>query len=472
MPIRPGPSSSWPPICDWVRPEPFRIGLNEVRIGMTVPSFAIEIARQRLLPAYFDRTVVSGAMFGPDEAMTAGFLDRVVAPDDLGAESRAAAADLADLDPGAHAGDQTAGPGRFPRRPCDRPSRGSSPPERLRLPGRDVVPAARGSPPRPRSPGRPPKAPKERTGANRNKGMSWSEPQPQAGFPGRLRARLLDPINAVIPPLIAVFCLARPSGLIAAIPYWEIVALVLTTFLVNSVGGAMWADATTGRRLVARVGVEMGTIALVIYGIGWGPILVVGFVYGAADAMRTAGSAAARPAMVWTVVFVALGQLAIVTGLAPTLVHQPQVHGLGALAALGAVLTIKLLEWFAVGRESSEGRFRALVQHASDIIVVTDADGRLSYVSPAFARILRHLVRSIRESSGERTAPSRRPGQDEGHGRRSERWLAHGDAVAATPTANGTGSRPPSPTISTTPRFAASWPTSTTSPSARPRRTR
>ena len=48
--------------------------------------------------------------------------------------------------------------------------------------------------------------------------MSWSEPQPQAGFSGRLRARLLDPINAVIPPLIAVFCLARPSGLIAEGP--------------------------------------------------------------------------------------------------------------------------------------------------------------------------------------------------------------------------------------------------------------
>jgi diguanylate cyclase (GGDEF)-like protein/PAS domain S-box-containing protein len=218
--------------------------------------------------------------------------------------------------------------------------------------------------------------------------MSWSQPQAQAGFAGRVRSRLLDPINAVIPPLIAVFCLARPSGLIANIPYWAIIALVGSTLLVNCVGGALWADATTGWRLAARVGVEMGTIAVVVYGIGWGPILVIGFVYGAADTMRTAGSAAAKPAMAWTVIFVAMGQLAVFAGLAPTLVHQPQVDGLGALAAVGAVLTIKLLEWFAVARESSEGRFRALVQHAGDIIVVVDAEGRLSYVSPAFDRIL------------------------------------------------------------------------------------
>ena len=218
--------------------------------------------------------------------------------------------------------------------------------------------------------------------------MSWSQPQVRAGFGPRLRARLFDPINAVVPLLIVVFCLARPTGLIANIPYWAIVGLIVSTLLVNCVGGALWSDATTGWRLAARVGVEMGTIALVVYGIGWGPILVIGFVYGAADTMRTAGSAAAKPAMAWTVIFVASGQLAIAARVAPTLVHEPQVQGLGALAALGALLTIKLLEWFALARESSEGRFRALVRHASDIIVVCDADGRLSYVSPAFDRIL------------------------------------------------------------------------------------
>src|ERR1700730_12827466 len=39
--------------CRVVVEGPFRIGLNEVRIGMTVPWFAIEIARQRLHPAHF-----------------------------------------------------------------------------------------------------------------------------------------------------------------------------------------------------------------------------------------------------------------------------------------------------------------------------------------------------------------------------------------------------------------------------------
>src|SRR5205085_7112745 len=51
----------------------FRIGLNEVAIGLTLPLFAIETARQRLSPAYFQRCV-TGEMYGPEEAIRAGFL--------------------------------------------------------------------------------------------------------------------------------------------------------------------------------------------------------------------------------------------------------------------------------------------------------------------------------------------------------------------------------------------------------------
>jgi enoyl-CoA hydratase len=82
---------------------PFRIGLNEVKIGMTIPWFAIELARHRLHPAHFDRTVVNATMFNPSEAVAAGFLDQVVEADALAEACRAGAATLAELDPGAHA---------------------------------------------------------------------------------------------------------------------------------------------------------------------------------------------------------------------------------------------------------------------------------------------------------------------------------------------------------------------------------
>jgi enoyl-CoA hydratase len=60
-----------------------RMGLNEVAIGISPPSFAIELARSRVHPAWLSRTVTLGEMFEPDEAVVAGFLDRVIPANDV-----------------------------------------------------------------------------------------------------------------------------------------------------------------------------------------------------------------------------------------------------------------------------------------------------------------------------------------------------------------------------------------------------
>jgi enoyl-CoA hydratase len=81
----------------------YRIGMNEVAIGLTVPRFAIEIARQRLTPAYFSRAVMTAEMFGPEEAVTAGFFDRVVPAEALERRADEAALALSSLNMAAHA---------------------------------------------------------------------------------------------------------------------------------------------------------------------------------------------------------------------------------------------------------------------------------------------------------------------------------------------------------------------------------
>jgi len=63
---------------------PYRMGLNEVAIGISPPGFAIELARSRVQPAWLSRTATLGEMYEPDEALVAGFLDRVVEPEFIG----------------------------------------------------------------------------------------------------------------------------------------------------------------------------------------------------------------------------------------------------------------------------------------------------------------------------------------------------------------------------------------------------
>jgi enoyl-CoA hydratase len=81
----------------------YKISMNEVMIGLTVPYFAIEIARQRLTPAYFNRAVMLGEMYGPHEAAKAGFIDTVLPPEMVDLVVAQTLAGLAGIDYDAHA---------------------------------------------------------------------------------------------------------------------------------------------------------------------------------------------------------------------------------------------------------------------------------------------------------------------------------------------------------------------------------
>ncbi len=82
---------------------PFRIGLNEVAIGLTLPWFGVEIARHRLTRPAFDRCAVTGVLLAPAQAQAAGFLDELVPPAELMPAALAAARQLAGIDAAAHA---------------------------------------------------------------------------------------------------------------------------------------------------------------------------------------------------------------------------------------------------------------------------------------------------------------------------------------------------------------------------------
>ena len=61
----------------------FKIGLNEVMIGMTMHHAGIAIAKARLAPIYLDRSVNNSEIYNPKDAIKAGFLDVIVSEEHL-----------------------------------------------------------------------------------------------------------------------------------------------------------------------------------------------------------------------------------------------------------------------------------------------------------------------------------------------------------------------------------------------------
>lgn len=80
----------------------FKIGANEVAIGMTMPFFAIEMMHLRLTPSGVQRSAVLAEIFDPIAAVSVGYLDHIVDPDHVVSVARERAAAYRQLHPRAH----------------------------------------------------------------------------------------------------------------------------------------------------------------------------------------------------------------------------------------------------------------------------------------------------------------------------------------------------------------------------------
>ena len=61
----------------------FKIGLNEVSIGLMLPKFGTKLAQDRLSKRHLQRAVCLSTLYGPDEAVDVGFLDELAEPEQV-----------------------------------------------------------------------------------------------------------------------------------------------------------------------------------------------------------------------------------------------------------------------------------------------------------------------------------------------------------------------------------------------------
>ncbi len=77
----------------------FRIGLNEVRVGLPMPPVILAAARRLVGPRLAERLCVSGALVSPEEAERIGLVDELAPPERVLERALALAAELAALPP-------------------------------------------------------------------------------------------------------------------------------------------------------------------------------------------------------------------------------------------------------------------------------------------------------------------------------------------------------------------------------------
>ena len=203
------------------------------------------------------------------------------------------------------------------------------------------------------------------------------------------RRALFSPVNLIPFPVFGVIYIARRYHFVADQPLWLILGALILTQVVTTGVAVAFPPGTPNARPRLLLTSQIVLTGLCVYTQGWGALLAVGFVFAAATAIHSEGAGYARWAMVCTALTVTVGEIAIALGWLKTMVSEPEGHGLAVLEMAGTCAVIWILAYNQKEKERVEGslrqserRFRALVQHASDIILVVEADGSVGYASP------------------------------------------------------------------------------------------
>ena len=206
--------------------------------------------------------------------------------------------------------------------------------------------------------------------------------------PSRLR---LDPhlLGYVIGPLALVTIVALGRiGLVAKEPLWLWVSVFVTIPAVSFAVDHLYANSPTRARLHMRIAWHAAAVTTVIYLSGWGPVLVGAFAFVALENISNDGSRAWRITALWSLVGIAMGQMAIWQGWAPSFLSVSDAEALGLMGAFVLLFVIRMAGATMEQKEDAEDRFRSLVQNSSDTTLVLGEDTLITYASPASTSLL------------------------------------------------------------------------------------
>ncbi len=153
------------------------------------------------------------------------------------------------------------------------------------------------------------------------------------------------------PAALVIFWYLNREHLISTRPYWQIVVLLLVSGVANAAALLLTRRAPAAARILARSAVAAITTTVIVYAMGWGPMIIIGYALGIADVIHSEGSRAWLPATLWAGAGVIGGQVAIEAGLAPTMLPVD----VGNAVAVGSFICVVIvLRMFATAAQAAK----------------------------------------------------------------------------------------------------------------------
>jgi diguanylate cyclase (GGDEF)-like protein/PAS domain S-box-containing protein len=197
------------------------------------------------------------------------------------------------------------------------------------------------------------------------------------------------------PAALALILILRTYGLVADEATWLWIAVFIIVPSTSVIADIAYRRKPCRARLHVRIAVHCAAVTLVIYLSGWGPVLVGAYAFVALENLAHDGYATWRITLGWSLVGIAVGQVAIWQDWMPSFLSTKNALALSVMGAfvLGFVIRMAGAAWqqkedAEAAMRESEDRFRSLVQHSTDTTLVIGADRSVAYASPATVALL------------------------------------------------------------------------------------
>jgi diguanylate cyclase (GGDEF)-like protein/PAS domain S-box-containing protein len=225
--------------------------------------------------------------------------------------------------------------------------------------------------------------------------------QPEAaGWGGRWFGRVAV---VIVPSLLtaAAFVIGSYFDVVGNLPIWALLGLLALMGLMAEITTRATRDKSSVAALHCALATQLFGVTIIIYAIGWGPTLAIGYVFVCARALDELGARVWRIAVLWSTVGIVLGEFAIAIGLVSTYVPTPYVHGIAGLTILGTAFVMRLLgrktemnEQAIAERDCSNEQLSstlslltATLDSTADGILVADSRGAITLHNRQFAEM-------------------------------------------------------------------------------------
>jgi diguanylate cyclase (GGDEF)-like protein len=218
--------------------------------------------------------------------------------------------------------------------------------------------------------------------------------------------------STVVPSVLTAvaFGVASHFGLVGDLPLWVLLALLVGAGALGQISGKFLRPDASAFAMHSALAAQVLPVSAIIYAIGWGPTLTVGYVFVISRALDAGGSRVWKATLGWMTLGVFLGQIAIVLGIVPSYVPERYVNGLAALGVLGMAFVVWLLGTKTEQNERAFGELdatlsllSATLDSTADGILVVDKEGSINQFNSQFAQMWR-LPDQILESRDDNAA--------------------------------------------------------------------